>query len=102
MKKKTKVVISIASFICVLAAFFSLSGKKESKMELSIQKATLGSIENTVAATGTIEPIKTVDVGTQVSGTISKILVDYNSVVKKGQLLAVLDKTVLQSSLKFQ
>ncbi len=99
MKKKTKIGIAIVAVIGIMVLAFSLSGKKEEKMELSTQKVSLGNIENSVTATGTIEPIKTVDVGTQVSGTISQILADYNSVVKKGQLLAVLDKTVLQSSL---
>ncbi|WP_243348722.1 efflux RND transporter periplasmic adaptor subunit [Parabacteroides sp. FAFU027] len=99
MKKQIKIAIGIVAIIGIAVLAFSLKGKKEEKMELSTQKATLGNIVNTVTATGTIEPIKTVDVGTQVSGTISKILVDYNSVVKKGQLLAMIDKTVLQSSL---
>lgn len=99
MKKKTKFGIAIVALIGIAILAFSLTGKKEATMALSTQKAALGTIENSVTATGTVEPIKTVDVGTQVSGTISKLLVDYNSVVKKGQLLAVLDKTVLQSSL---
>lgn len=99
MKKQTKFGIGIVVIIGIAILSFSLKGKKEEKMELSTQKVTLGNIINTVTATGTVEPIKTVDVGTQVSGTISQILVDYNSVVKKGQLLAVLDKTVLQSTL---
>jgi RND family efflux transporter, MFP subunit len=99
MNKQFKIAIGIVAVIGIAVLAFSLKGKKEEKMELSTQKATLGNIINTVTATGTVEPIKTVDVGTQVSGTISKILVDYNSVVKKGQLLAMVDKTVLQSSL---
>lgn len=53
-----------------------------------------------MTATGTIEPITKVDVGTQVSGTISHIYVDYNSVVTKGQLLAELDRKLLEAELK--
>lgn len=56
-------------------------------------------IENSVTATGTIEAVKTVTVGTQVSGIIDKLFVDYNSVVKKGQVIAELDKQNLQSQL---
>ncbi|MDP4270815.1 MAG: efflux RND transporter periplasmic adaptor subunit [Bacteroidota bacterium] len=99
MKKQTKIGIGIVVVIVIAILAFSLKGKKEVKLELSTQKVTLGNIVNTVTATGTIQPIKTIDVGTQVSGTIKKLFVDYNSVVKKGQLLAVLDKTVLQSTL---
>jgi HlyD family secretion protein len=54
-----------------------------------------GSISNSVTATGTVQPVDTVAVGTQVSGTILKVYVDFNSQVKKGQLLAQLDKSVL-------
>ena len=56
-------------------------------------------VENTVTATGTIEPVETVEVGTQVSGKVEKIYVDFNDVVKKGQLMAELDKQTLNQSL---
>ena len=56
-------------------------------------------IVNTVTATGTIEPVTSVTVGTQVSGIVSKLYVDYNSVVKKGQVIAELDKSNLVSEL---
>ena len=59
-----------------------------------------GSISNTVTSTGTVEPEKSVDVGTQVSGIIDKIYVDYNSVVKEGQIIAELDKTTLEADLR--
>lgn len=61
-----------------------------------VEKATIG---NSVTATGTIEPVTKVEVGTQVSGIIDKIYVDYNSVVHKGQIIAELDKTNLMSEL---
>lgn len=61
-----------------------------------VEKATIG---NSVTATGTIEAVTSVDVGTQVSGLIDKIYVDYNSTVKKGQVIAELDKTNLISEL---
>ena len=61
------------------------------------QLVTRGSIMSTVNATGKVNAVEMVDVGTQVSGTIQEIYVDYNSPVKKGQLLALLDPDVLQS-----
>ena len=57
---------------------------------------------NSVTATGTIEPVTEVEVGTQVSGIIDKIYVDYNSVVTKGQLIAEMDRATLQSELASQ
>lgn len=55
-----------------------------------------------ITATGTVEPITQVEVGTQVSGTISRLYADYNSVVKKGQLIAELDRTVLEAEYEGQ
>lgn len=83
----------------VVAYFiFSSGGKKE---EVSFETVTVGkgSIRNSVTATGSIEAVQTVTVGTQVSGIIDKLYVDYNSVVKKGQVIAELDKTNLLSTL---
>ena len=97
MKKIVTIIIVIA--VIVGAFFFFRSGdKKVTTYEtVGLKK---GSINNTVTATGTIEPITKVDVGTQVSGTISHIYVDYNSVVTKGQLLAELDRKLLEAELK--
>ena len=61
-----------------------------------------GNISTTVTATGTIEPVTSVEVGTQVSGIVAKIYVDYNSVVKAGQVIAELDRTNLLSTLESQ
>ena len=60
-------------------------------------EATKQDIVTSVTATGTIEPVTSVDVGTQVSGIISKLYVDYNSEVKAGQVIAELDRTNLMS-----
>ena len=75
---------------------------KKSDKELVIRTYVVDdyTIENTVTATGTIQPLEQVEVGTQVSGEIDKIFVDYNSVVKKGQLLAELDKSNLLENLR--
>ena len=72
---------------------------KETKVSFSTTKVELGDIQTTITATGTVEPVTSVTVGTQVSGIVSKLYVDYNSVVKKGQIIAELDKTNLASEL---
>lgn len=74
-------------------------GKKEGAI-YNTQKAARCTIENSITATGTIEPVTSVTVGTQVSGIIDHIYVDYNSVVKRGQVIAELDKTNLLSALE--
>ena len=73
---------------------------KSANKELVIRTHVVGeyTVENTVTATGTIEPVETVEVGTQVSGKVEKIYVDFNDVVKKGDLLAELDKQTLNQS----
>ena len=74
-------------------------GKKEQKVEFETAKVEKQNISTSITATGTIEPVTSVTVGTQVSGIVSKLYVDYNSVVKKGQVIAELDKTNLISEL---
>lgn len=85
-------------FILTLLLAASACSKKES-IRLVTEEVTKGSISETVTATGTIESETTVDVGTQVTGIIDKILVDFNSQVKKGDLIAEIDKVLLQSEL---
>lgn len=99
--KKYRVLIIIFLGLIVIAAiyWFYLRGSNTSVTTYATAAATRGSISNTVTATGTVEPVKQVSVGTQVSGVIKKIYVDYNSVVRKGQLLAELDKTPLLAQL---
>ncbi len=76
-----------------------LGGKKEENIAYETAIADIGNIQNSITATGTIEPVTSVTVGTQVSGIVSKLYVDYNSIVKKGQVIAELDKTNLISEL---
>ena len=98
MVMKRKIIIGVvaaaAVAVCCILAF---CGK--GKHEISYETAVVGegNISNSVTATGTIEPVTSVDVGTQVSGIVANIYVDYNSVVKKGQVIAELDKTNLVS-----
>lgn len=99
MNKKT-IIIGVGIVILVVAAFFLFTGKsKNGKMQLVMTKPSRSSIENSVTATGTVEPVVKVEVGTQVSGIIDKIYVDFNSEVSKGQLLAEMDKVNLQAEL---
>lgn len=101
-KTSKKYLIYSIVFIAVtgiLSAFLYLKTGK-SEYVFSTIKVEKGSIYNTITATGTLEATNTVVVGTQVSGVIEKLYVDFNSVVKKGQLIAELDKSTLQSSLE--
>lgn len=99
MNKRTKIWIGIAVILLIiLICFFTCNKEKKQPTVPDTAKVELGTISASVTATGTVSPIKTVTVGTQVSGTISKILVDYNSIVKKGEVLAELDKTVLAAT----
>ena len=75
------------------------SCSKPDSIHLVTEEVTKGSISETVTATGTLESVTSVDVGTQVTGIIDKILVDFNSEVKKGELIAEIDKVLLQSEL---
>ncbi len=75
------------------------SCEKKQTTEFSTAKVEMGNIQTSITATGTIEPVTSVTVGTQVSGIVNKLYVDYNSVVKKGQVIAELDKTNLISEL---
>lgn len=100
MKKISKVWIAVVVIVIVAIAFWLLSGKKDkATLQFDTAKVETGTITKSITATGTIEPVTSVTVGTQVSGIVSKLYVDYNSVVKKGQVIAELDKTNLISEL---
>lgn len=101
MKKKTIIIIALIVVVLAAAAFI-LRPKKIDASDIKIEtaKAGSGTISNVVEATGTLEAITTVEVGTQVSGIIDKLFVDFNSYVKKGQLLAKIDTTNLAAQLE--
>ena len=100
MKKLSKVWLVVAVVIIVAIVAWALSGgKKEEQITFDTAAVAPANIMNSITATGTIEPVTSVTVGTQVSGIVSKLYVDYNSVVKKGQVIAELDKTNLISQL---
>lgn len=100
MKKKTLLII-VAIVLLGLVGVMALKpfSKKEAVVTFNTVRVEKGNISNTVTATGTIEAIKTVNVGTQVSGILQHVYVDFNDHVKQGQLLAKLDETSLQAQL---
>ena len=100
MKKLSKLWLVVAVVIIIAIVAWALSGgKKEEQITFDTAAVAPANIMNSITATGTIEPVTSVTVGTQVSGIVSKLYVDYNSVVKKGQVIAELDKTNLMSQL---
>lgn len=85
--------------IAMLAVMLAASCSEEKKVTYATAEASYQDVNTSITATGTIEPVTKVEVGTQVSGIIDKIYVDYNSVVHKGDIIAELDKTNLTSEL---
>ena len=99
MKKKKTYIILASVAVLALVAYFLFGGEKHAGVTYGTAEVKVGDITNSVTATGTIEPVTSVTVGTQVSGKVAHLYVDYNSVVKKGQVIAELDKTNLMSEL---
>jgi HlyD family secretion protein len=99
MNNKKKYTILVAVLALAVIAYFLFSGEKQAGVTYATAEAKVTDITNSVTATGTIEPVTSVTVGTQVSGIVAHLYVDYNSVVKKGQVIAELDKTNLLSEL---
>lgn len=99
MKPIVKRILIIAVIvIAIVLVWFLFFRTKEEPIKVQAEKPTKGYIAQSVTATGKIEPVDTVTVGSQVSGIISKLYVDFNSTVKKGELLAQLDKSLLQAT----
>lgn len=92
---KRNIIIGAVLVIVLIAAGLIL---KNGSVKYVTKEVTRDTITQYVEASGTIKPINTIAVGTQVSGTVAKIYVDYNSQVKKGQLLAELDPSLFQSN----
>ena len=97
---KTKLTIGIVGVLLIAGGFYLFSSKSsKGGLKLETAKVTRSSISNTVTATGTVEPVTEVEVGTQVSGIIDKLYADYNDVVKAGQLISEMDKVNLKAEL---
>ncbi len=98
MKKRTTILI-VATLI-LAAGYLYFSGSSSTRYAYRTESISRGDIEKTVRATGTVTPIQTVKVGSQVSGTIARLFVDFNSVVHKGEIVAVIDSTFLSASVR--
>lgn len=99
--KRKNIFISGGVLAAILVTLLSVhSCRKSRSYTFETAKVGKGSVVNTVTASGTLEAITSVVVGTQVSGIVEKLYVDFNSPVKKGQVLAELDKTALRSSVQ--
>lgn len=97
---KKKLIIGIVGVLVVAGGIWLFTGKtSKGGIRLETTKVGRSSISNTVTATGTVEPVTEVEVGTQVSGIIDKLYADYNDVVKAGQLIAEMDKVNLKAEL---
>lgn len=101
MKKSTKITWTVIGAVA-LAALLWLAFRPTAKDSVSLETDTVKKIDisSSVTATGTVEPVTEVEVGTQVSGIIDKLYADYNDVVKAGQVIAEMDKVTLQAELK--
>ncbi|MGA9364443.1 MAG: efflux RND transporter periplasmic adaptor subunit [Bacteroidota bacterium] len=100
MKKKRNIVFGILALILVVAAVIVFTSSKSTDIVYRTVKLERGDISVVVTATGTLSADTTVQVGTQVSGTVAKLYADFNSVVKKGRVIAVIDTTFLQTQVQ--
>ena len=98
--KRKYVYILAGAVVLLTACYFIFVGSSNKKYDFRFDKVSAGDITMFVTATGTINPVISVDVGTQVSGIVSKLYADYNSVVKAGQVIAQIDSTFLVQSVK--
>ena len=94
MKKYRAVIIIVVLLLAGIGIWYFFYRKKDNKIFVTTEKPQIGYISKSVTATGTIEPVDTVAVGSQVSGTIAKIYTDFNAKVTKGQLIAEMDKSL--------
>ncbi|MFT3703908.1 MAG: efflux RND transporter periplasmic adaptor subunit [Agriterribacter sp.] len=100
MKKKTWIILIVVAVLAA-AGIWAWKFRNEGKIvQLQTEHPHVGTLSTSVTATGTIQPVDTVAVGTQVSGTIKSVYADFNSTVKKGQLLAQLDKSLLDAQVQ--
>ncbi len=99
MKKLVPIIVIIAALGAVAYWYFNRNGE-ETESPYRFVTVEQGDLESVVASTGTLNPITTVQVGTQVSGIISEIYVDFNDIVKRGQIIARIDTTLLTSSVR--
>src|SRR5262245_59692275 len=97
---KSRLAIGLGSLALVAFAGFAFWSNRASAAEYMTGKVERGNLRNTVTATGTLQAVTTVQVGSQASGTISALNADFNSVVKKGQVIAQLDPAQAQAQVQ--
>ncbi len=102
LSKKQLIITAIGVILVGATGGYFLWGRRGASEEYLTAKVELGAIRNTVAATGTLQAVTTVPVGSQVSGTISELFADFNTVVKKGQVVAQLDPRVYEAQVESQ
>jgi HlyD family secretion protein len=100
MKKSYWIIFGVVVLIAAIGVYFVFGTKKQTTVEWRTAKVEKGDIQVTVRASGTLQAVTTVQVGTQVSGIIKKIYVDFNSVVREGQVIAVLDTILLAQAVE--
>src|SRR6476620_9053054 len=100
VKAKVFCTVRRTSVILLVSAVLSCKGRGSKDQQYKTEKADRGNITMTVTATGTLSAVTTVQVGSQVSGVISRLYADFNSHVTKGQLLAELDPTPFQAQVE--
>lgn len=99
-KKKIIIIIGIIAVLFIGAFIIKPFSKSGNGAKFEFEEIKRGTLENIVSCTGTLSAVSTVNVGSQVSGIVEKLYVDFNDNVKKGDLLAVLDKTMFNASVK--
>ena len=100
MKKTTWIILISVTILAAAAIWFFWLRKEPEVVMIDSQKVQLGHVANFITATGTLQPVDTVAVGAQISGIIKTVYVDFNSPVKKGQLLATLDKSLMNAQVQ--
>lgn len=99
MKKRTITIVAFAAAAAIGGWWFFSQPQKQAQVKIETTQVTRGEVSYAITATGTVEPVTKIDVGTQVSGIVDKLYADYNSVVTKGQLIAEMDRVTLSSEL---
>jgi len=99
-RKRATIVIVVLSILVFAWWVFAHQEQPELKKDFQFAQVSRGNFEILVSSTGTLAAVETVEIGTQVSGTIDKLMVDYNDTVKKGQVLAVLDQSLFNASVE--
>lgn len=98
MKKKITITVGILIAVAIISYLFIKNSSDSNKVEYTFSEVKKGNVTKDITASGTINAFQTVDVGTQVSGIVSKIYVDYNDFVKQGQVIAMIDTIALAAS----